>query len=71
MHSRFDHARAIIIDRKRCRDEPPGKEELFLIGKTLKKHWLRPGVRLNRGASEGETAAFGVRYRVRLTEDMP
>lgn len=40
------------------------------VGELVKQHWLRQGIKLRRGASEGELAAFESKYNVCLPEDM-
>jgi SMI1 / KNR4 family (SUKH-1) len=47
-----------------------GKEEMFSAGETLKRYWLRHGIKLKQGASEDELAAFEAEYHVRLPEDV-
>jgi hypothetical protein len=47
-----------------------GKEEMLSAGETLKRYWLRHGIKLNRGASEDELTAFEAEYHVRLPEDV-
>ena len=42
---------------------------MFSAGETLKRYWLRHGIRLNHGASEDEFAAFEAKYHVRLPKD--
>lgn len=42
---------------------------MFQIGESLRKFWLRQGVRLNVGASEDELASFEAKYHVRLPSD--
>ena len=36
----------------------------------LKTFWVRQGIKLRRGATELEVAAFEARYNVRLPEDV-
>ncbi len=43
---------------------------MFQIGESLRKFWLRQGVRLNLGASEDELAAFEAKHHVRLPSDL-
>ena len=43
---------------------------MFQIGESLRKFWLRQGVKLNVGASEDELASFEAKYRVRLPSDL-
>jgi hypothetical protein len=43
---------------------------MFSAGETLKRYWLRHGIKLNRGVSEDELAAFEDVYRVRLPKDL-
>jgi hypothetical protein len=43
---------------------------MFSAGETLKRYWLRHGIKLNRGASEDGLAAFEAKYHVRLPKDM-
>ena len=43
---------------------------MFRIGESLRKFWLRQGVKLNPGSSEDELAAFEAKYRVRLPSDL-
>ena len=40
------------------------------VGELLKTHWLRQGIKLRRGATESETAAYEAKYDVCLPEDM-
>ncbi len=43
---------------------------MFSIGEALKRYWLRQGVKLRRGATEGELAAFEAKHNIRLPEDL-
>jgi cell wall assembly regulator SMI1 len=43
---------------------------MFQVGESLRKFWLRQGVRLNPAASEDELAAFEAKYHVRLPSDL-
>ena len=43
---------------------------MFHIGESLRKFWLRQGVKLNVGASEDELASFEAKYHVRLPSDL-
>ena len=40
------------------------------LGELLKTYWLGQGIKLRRGATESETAAYEAKYGVRLPEDM-
>jgi cell wall assembly regulator SMI1 len=43
---------------------------MFSVAETLKRFWLRQGMKLNAGASEAELAAFEHKYNIRLPEDL-
>ena len=43
---------------------------MVLAGETLKRYWLRHGIKLNHGVSEDELATFEAKYHVRLPEDV-
>ena len=43
---------------------------MFSAAETLKRFWLRQGIKLNAGASEAELAAFEREYNVRLPKDL-
>ena len=47
-----------------------GKGKMFSVGETLKRYWLRRGIKLNHGVSEDELAAFEAKFHVRLPEDV-
>jgi hypothetical protein len=47
-----------------------GKKEMFSASETLKRYWLRHGIKLNRGASESDIAVFESKYHVRLPKEM-
>lgn len=43
---------------------------MFQTGESLRKFWLRQGVKLNLGASEDALAAFEAKYNVHLPSDL-
>lgn len=43
---------------------------MFTVGETLKKFWLRQGIKLNSGASQDELDSFEVKHSVRMPEDL-
>ncbi len=43
---------------------------MAFVGELVKKHWVRQGIKLCRGASSEEIATFESKYNVRLPEDM-
>ena len=43
---------------------------MFQVGESLRKFWLRQGIKLNLGASEDGLAAFEAKYHVRLPSDL-
>ncbi len=43
---------------------------MFPIGEALKRFWLRQGIKLCRGATGDELAAFEAKHNIRLPEDL-